>query len=196
MLVGCDGIHSNIRKQFTADDHPRYSGRIAYRGLLPLKDAEAFWPFDSFAVSWLARDKHFLVFPISQNTMLNVVAFISKPEDQLGDLKESWTSSAPREELAREYAGWDPTVGKIIDCMDPNPGKWRLNDRELLSQWTFLGGKVVLMGDAAHAMLPHQGILLSPSLHSSPPLPPDEAHQTQDPAPATPSKTATSSAAR
>lgn len=158
LLVGSDGIHSQIRKQFEADGQPRYSGRIAYRGLLPLKEAEAFWPFDSYAVSWLAQDKHFLVFPISQNKTLNVVAFVSKPEDQLGNLKESWTSSAPREELAKEYEGWDDTVLKTIQCMDPNPGKWRMNDRELLPQWTFMGGKTVLMGDAAHAMLPHQGI--------------------------------------
>ena len=88
LLVGCDGIHSQIRSQFEVQGQPRYSGRIAYRGLLPLKDAEAFWPFDSYAVSWLAKDKHFLVFPVSQNKLLNVVAFVSKPEDQLGDLKE------------------------------------------------------------------------------------------------------------
>ena len=154
--MGCDGIHSQIRARFVPD-HPRYSGRIAYRGLLKLKDAEAFWPFNSYAVSWLAKDKHFLVFPISQNKTLNVVAFVTKSLEELGDLKESWTSSAPRADLEKEYEGWDPTVEKIIKCMKPNPGKWRLNDRELIPQWTFMEGKTVLLGDAAHAMLPHQG---------------------------------------
>jgi salicylate hydroxylase len=86
-----------------------------------------------------------------------VVAFVSKPLDALDDLKESWTSSAPREDLAREFEGWDPVLGKLIECMEPTPGKWRLNDREPLSQWSFMDGKVVLLGDAAHAMLPHQG---------------------------------------
>jgi salicylate hydroxylase len=47
--------------------------------------------------------------------------------------------------------------------MEPFPGKWRLNDRELLSQWSFMNGKVVLLGDAAHAMLPHQGTLFLPT---------------------------------
>lgn len=196
MLVGCDGIHSTVRSQFAADGHPRYSGRIAYRGLLPIADTASFWPFSSYAVSWLARDKHFLVFPVSQNRTLNVVAFITKPESELSDLKESWTSSAPREELAREYAGWDETVVKIIGCMDPMPGKWRLNDRDLLDEWTFLGGKVVLMGDAAHAMLPHQGISPLPPISPIFSLLPSSlyiyTHTTQDPAPATPSKTGTS----
>lgn len=106
----------------------------------------------------MAPHKHFLVFPISQNQTLNVVAFVSKPEAELGDLKESWTSSAPREDLEREYEGWDPTVGKIIRQMEARPGKWRMNDRELLEDWIQFDGKVVLAGDAAHAMLPHQGI--------------------------------------
>ncbi|OAP54227.1 hypothetical protein AYL99_11328 [Fonsecaea erecta] len=156
LVIACDGIHSTIRSQF-ALDKPRYSGRIAYRGLLPLSAISAKWPYPSYAVSWLAPDKHFLVFPISQNKTLNVVAFVTKPESELGDLKESWTSSAPREELEREYAGWEPTVGAVIREMEARPGKWRLNDRELLEQWTYLNGKVVLAGDAAHAMLPHQG---------------------------------------
>jgi salicylate hydroxylase len=157
LLVGCDGIHSKIRSQFEGAGKIRYSGRIAYRGLVPLKDVEAFWPFESYAVSWLAKNKHFLVFPVSQNRTLNVVAFISKPEDELEGLKESWTSSAPREQLEEEYEGWDRTVVKIIQCMDSYPGKWRLNDRDLLSQWSYMNGKIVLLGDAAHAMLPHQG---------------------------------------
>jgi salicylate hydroxylase len=161
LLVGADGIHSNIRQQFVADGHPRYSGRIAYRGLFPLKDIEAFWPFDSYAVSWLGKDKHFLVFPVSQNKTMNVVAFITKPEDQLGNLKESWTSVGRREDLEKEYEGWHETVGKVIRCMSENPGKWRLNDRDPVEQWTYMGGKTVLLGDAAHAMLPHQGMFFS-----------------------------------
>lgn len=124
---------------------------------MPLKDIEIFWPFDSYAVSWLAQGKHFLVFPISQNKTLNVVAFVSKTQAELDGLKESWSSYAPLSDLEREYAGWDETVVKTIRAMPKDPAKWKLNDRDLLSQWTFLNGKVILLGDAAHAMLPHQG---------------------------------------
>ncbi len=160
LIVGADGIHSQLRSLLDTrgiQDHPRYSGRIAYRGLLPLPSTKSFWPFRSYAISWLAPGKHFLVFPISQNRTLNVVAFVTRPLEELNDLRESWTSYALREELAAEYEGWDPTVGKIIAAMEPMVGKWRLNDRELLPQWSFLDGRVVLLGDAAHAMLPHQG---------------------------------------
>jgi salicylate hydroxylase len=87
------------------------------------------------------------------------VAFVGKPAEDLGDLKESWTSSADKSELAAEYAGWDPTLVHLIGCMEQRVGKWRINDRDLLEQWVYLDGKVVLLGDAAHAMLPHQGII-------------------------------------
>lgn len=156
LVVGADGIHSLTRAQFLPD-LPRYSGRICYRGLLPIKDIESFWPFDSYAVSWLAPNKHFLVFPISQNKTLNVVAFVSKSQAELDGLKESWSSYAPRSDLEKEYQGWDETVLKTIKCMPDKPAKWKLNDRELLPQWTYLDGKVILLGDSAHAMLPHQG---------------------------------------
>lgn len=99
--------------------------------------------------------------------MINVVAFVTKSFDDLDGLKESWTSSAEREDLAREFEGWDPVLGKLIQCMEPSPGKWRLNDREPLSQWSFMDGKIVLLGDAAHAMLPHQGSTPSFPIYSS-----------------------------
>ncbi|GFP56397.1 hypothetical protein ACSS6W_006673 [Trichoderma asperelloides] len=159
LVIACDGIHSNVRRQFSKgnDLMPRYSGRVCYRGLLPMSAVEEDWPYDSFAVSWLGPSRHFLVFPISQNKTLNVVAFVSKSEAELGALKESWSSTAPRSEVEAEFSGWDETVQKVVRAMEPWPGKWKLNDRELLDQWVYLGGKVVLGGDAAHAMLPHQG---------------------------------------
>ena len=156
LVVACDGIHSSVRSQF-AVDKPRYSGRVAYRGLLPLSSISSSWPYSSYAVSWLAPDKHFLVFPISQNRTMNVVAFVTRPESELGDLEESWTSHAPKEQLAKEYEGWEESVQRIIQHMKPTVSKWKLNDRDPLSQWSYLDGKVLLMGDAAHAMLPHQG---------------------------------------
>ncbi|KAF2103118.1 FAD/NAD(P)-binding domain-containing protein [Rhizodiscina lignyota] len=156
LVIGADGIHSIIRSQF-ATDPPCFSGTIAYRGLLPLDAIAQSWPFPSYSVSWLGRGKHFLTFPISKNKILNVVGFVSKPEEELGDLKESWTSTADRGELEAEYEGWDPSLLAVIRNMDQTVGKWRINDRDLLKQWVYLDGKAVLLGDAAHAMLPHQG---------------------------------------
>ena len=155
-VIGCDGIHSNLRSQYSTDN-PHYSGRIAYRGLVKIKDIKSWWPLQSYSASWLGPDKHFLVFPIARNELLNIVAFVSQDECRLNGLKESWTATGRREDLLQDYKDFDETVQRLITLMPEDPSKWVLNDREPLHQWVFAKGKVVLLGDAAHAMLPHQG---------------------------------------
>lgn len=127
---------------------------MCYRGLVPIKDLEAWWPFKSYSISWLGPDKHFLAFPISKNKTLNIVAFVYSDDERA---LESWTATGHRSEVQKEFEGFDPTVRKTISFMNEFPSKWILNDRELLDQWVFGNGKIALMGDAAHAMLPHQG---------------------------------------
>lgn len=100
-------------------------------------------------MSWLGLDKHFLVFPISRNTILNVVAFVSAAR---GDEKESWSAVGDRSELAGHFTSFDPVVKRIVSLMPRHPSKWVLNDREPLEQWVFASGHVVLAGDAAHAV--------------------------------------------
>lgn len=126
---------------------------------MPTSKIEAWWPLQTYSVSWLCKDKHFIVFPVSQNRTLNIVAFVSTPGTELGGLRESWTSTGERSQLAKDFEDFEETVRRVIDCMDDKPSKWILNDREPLEQWVWASGKVVLMGDAAHAMLPHQGKL-------------------------------------
>ncbi|OCT49146.1 Salicylate hydroxylase [Cladophialophora carrionii] len=156
LVIGCDGIHSAVRSQFVVDQ-PVYSGRIAFRGIIPMSAVADDWPYSSWTLSWLAPGKHFLAFGMSQNRLMNVVAFVAKPESELQGLKESWRSEAPREAIEKEYAGWCPTVQRIIQAMPETISQWKINDREVLSQWVYMDGKVVLSGDAAHAMLPMQG---------------------------------------
>ncbi|KAJ5602274.1 hypothetical protein N7510_011808 [Penicillium lagena] len=157
LVISADGIHSAIRSSLGPNDSPHYAGQIAYRGLLPLSSVAPTWPFSSYAISWVGPNKHFLVFPISQNKTLNVVAFVCKAEQDLGDLTESWTSLVDKSELEAEFAGWHSTLLHLIGQMNQQVGKWKINDRDPLEKWVYLNGKVALLGDAAHAMLPHQG---------------------------------------
>jgi len=124
---------------------------------VPISEIEDWWGFDTYSVTWLGKNRHFLCFPISQNKTLNIVAFVAEKEENLGDLKESWTAIGQREEVFEAFKLFEERVQKLIQLMPEQPSKWLINDRKPLDQWVYLGGKVVLLGDAAHAMTPHQG---------------------------------------
>jgi salicylate hydroxylase len=155
LVIGCDGIHSAIRAQFIADQ-PVYGGMIAYRGVIPIATL-APWPYSSYSAVWMSKGRHFLVFPISRNKSLNIVAFVTKPEAEVEDTKESWTSTCARQDIERDFVGFEDTVQRIIRQMPDPASKWRLNYREPLDTWVHLDGRVALVGDASHSMLPHQG---------------------------------------
>ncbi|KAI9734363.1 MAG: hypothetical protein M1834_002469 [Cirrosporium novae-zelandiae] len=155
LVVGCDGIHSKVRSQFISD-HPTYSGEIAWRGLVNMENLKTWWPYQTYAGSWLAKGRHFVHHPISQNKFLSVAAFVIKKECEIGDLDESWTSIGTKVELEDDFQGFDLTIQRIISHMPTTPSRWKILDREPQEQWVFGDGKIVLAGDAAHAMLPHQ----------------------------------------
>ncbi|KAK3943307.1 salicylate hydroxylase [Diplogelasinospora grovesii] len=159
LVIGCDGIHSAVRRQFVRDES-LYSGKIAYRGLVPISALPKPWPLPSYAAMWVGPDKHLLTYPIGrtadgkENRSLNVVACTSKREEDVPP--ESWSSTCDRADVQADFGDCEPLVQTIISLMPDHPSKWRVNDREPLPQWTFLKGKVVLLGDAAHPMVPHQ----------------------------------------
>ena len=156
VVIGCDGIHSAVRNQFIADK-PKYSGQYAYRGVIPIASLPSPWPFPTYSVLWAAKHRHFLIFPISRNTQLNIVAFVTASEEAVANVKESWTSVCDREDVERDFAGYEDTVQTIIKSMPEQPSKWKLNHRDPLEQWHYNKGRVILLGDAAHATLPHLG---------------------------------------
>ncbi|KAK3319049.1 hypothetical protein B0H66DRAFT_255486 [Apodospora peruviana] len=156
LLIASDGIHSAVRKQFVSDT-ALYGGKIIYRGLVPISSLAGEWPLPSYAAMWIGQGKHFLTYAIAANKMLNVVACTTKSIDEIPDLKESWSSTCDRRELEQDFGDCgDELVQKVVGLMDARVAKWRLNDRDPVEDWVFMDGKVVLLGDAAHPMVPHQ----------------------------------------
>jgi salicylate hydroxylase len=128
-----------------------------------MSDIRPWWTYETFSVSWLAPGKHVLVYPISSNNILNVVLFVTTKREDLDTTQESWTMAGDVDSIRRDFKEFDTPVQRIIELMDTNPSKWILYDRQPFKQWIFARGKVALLGDAAHAMLPHQGKLTHPS---------------------------------
>lgn len=148
IVVGCDGIHSQMRPFVFPPSNPVFSGTVAYRGLVPRASVPD-WPAGAWQM-WLGRGRHFLVFPVRAGELLNFVGFV--PAD--AGMKESWTAKGDPDALRAEFAGWDPRIEGLLSHVQ-STFKWALYDREPLPTWT--SGRLTLLGDAAHPMLPHLG---------------------------------------
>src|SRR5437879_5229508 len=99
---------------------------------------------------WLGKGKHFLTFPVRAGELINYVGFV--PAD--AEMKESWSAPGDPDVLRREFEGWDPRIATLLSQVEKT-FRWALYDREPLPTWT--KGRLTLLGDAAHPMLPHLG---------------------------------------
>ena len=148
VVVAADGIHSELRPYVFPPSRPVFHGTVAYRGLLS-RECIPNWPIDSWLM-WLGKDKHFLTFPVRAGQLINYVGFV--PADQ--EMKESWSAPGDPDVLRREFVGWDPRIESLLAQVEVI-FRWALYDREPLPTWT--KGRLTLLGDAAHPMLPHLG---------------------------------------
>ena len=148
-VIGADGIHSLIRDAVAPQAPATFSGSCAFRCLVPQDKAPAMAlrPVQSL---WLGPGRHFVHYPISGGRMVNVVAIVPAGEWRT----ESWTAEGSVEDLAREFDGWDARLRQLIGAATDTK-RWALYDRAPLQRWS--AGRITLLGDAAHAMLPYFG---------------------------------------
>ncbi|EHK24200.1 uncharacterized protein TRIVIDRAFT_146135 [Trichoderma virens Gv29-8] len=156
-VVAADGIHSRIRQNYH-NDNAQLGEMVVYRGLVPTTAVKDWWPLDTYSPIWVGPNRYFIVYPVSDGALLNIGAFVATDGKSLKRKTESWTLRGDRFDLEKDYSDFDPTVKRLIQHLDENPLKWILYDRPLCDKWVFANGKVALLGDAAHAMVPHQGM--------------------------------------
>jgi salicylate hydroxylase len=148
LVIAADGIHSTLRPYVFPPSRPVFSGSVAYRGVLAHESVDD-WAADAWMM-WLGKGKHFLTFPMRAGTLINFVGFV--PADD--EMKESWSAPGDPDALRREFSGWDSRIESLLQKVQAT-FRSALYDREPLPTWT--RGRLTLLGDAAHPMLPHLG---------------------------------------
>ena len=151
VVVGADGVHSRLRSLVDPSAQPVYTGTSGFRGLVPVRSLPTL-PDPGAIQFWMGPDAHLLHYAIGpRGEDVNFLAVLEGPD--------AWTAGAGPAEaapgtLARAFEGWAPAVREMVEAV-PQSAHWPLYTLPPLSRWS--AGRVVLLGDAAHTMLPHHG---------------------------------------
>jgi salicylate hydroxylase len=146
ILVGADGIHSTVRAQLLGKESPRYTGNVAWRGLVPA-ECVAHLNLGSVVGVWMGPNRSIVQYYVSAGRTFNWIGISRSPQPA----RESWLAEGKIEDALVEYDGWHSTIRTII-AATPKVLRQALYDREPLPDWQV--GRIVLLGDAAHPMLP------------------------------------------
>lgn len=155
-LAGCDGLWSVVRQHITSgpggmEMAPRFSGHLAYRGVVALADLPLERRANAVTV-WLGPRLHLVHYPVSAGQQMNVVAVVhGKPTAN----PHGWSHEANRADLLQALGPVHADVLQVLEAV-PHWKLWPLNDRPpMTGPYQHAQGRVCLTGDAAHPMRPY-----------------------------------------
>lgn len=146
VAVGADGVHSRVRESLFGPDEPKFTGIVAWRGVIPAERLpEQF--HRPIGTNWIGPGGHVIHYLLRRGELMNYVSVVERSNWQV----ESWSVAGTVEECLADYQGWHPDVHTLIKNID-TPYKWALMLRQPMEEWT--RGRVTLLGDACHPTLP------------------------------------------
>ena len=149
-VIGADGVRSVIRHALYGADNPTYTGQMVWRALLNSADV----PFEAVEptghVQWVGPGCHLLAYYIRGKKMVNIVT----QEDTDKWVEEGWSTRGDSAEMRLSFPNPEPRL-KLLLSVVTECSKWGLFTRPLTRNWG--RGRIQLIGDAAHAMLPNAG---------------------------------------
>ncbi len=149
-VIGADGVRSIVRQALYGEDHPTYTGQMVWRTFLNGADVPPECLEPTGWTQWVGPGCHFMAYYMRGRQLLNVVT----QQDTDTWVAESWSTRGDVDEMRASFPDPEPRLktllGLITEC-----SKWGLFTRPLTENWG--RGRIQLVGDAAHAMLPNIG---------------------------------------
>ncbi len=145
VLVGADGLRSTVRQQVLGDGPPQFTGQVAWRTVVRRDRVAKMFQAQQTGL-WLGHRAHLVHYPVSNGQLLNIVAIIESPAPPHG-----WSTRGNRDELLPRFEDWAKPAYSLLQEV-PEWRIWALYDRSPAQIWG--SGRVTLLGDAAHPMLP------------------------------------------
>jgi salicylate hydroxylase len=146
IVIGADGVQSRVRAALFGADRPQFTGIVCWRGLIPRAKVPPTVKMD-VGTNWVGPGGHVVHYPVRAGQLLNLVGLMERDDWRV----ESWTEQGTIDEYLNDFRGWHPDIDAMIRAVEV-PFKWALHSRPPMPAWT--KGRVTLLGDACHSMLP------------------------------------------
>ncbi|KQQ90019.1 FAD-dependent monooxygenase [Arthrobacter sp. Leaf137] len=148
LVVGADGIKSVVREQLFSAQGPVFSGEHAYRAVISADDAHGMVVDDNLRM-YIGKGTKVYLLPLRHRNQMSFDITALNPDG-------TWAPAITKEGLLATVAGFDERIVSIARGLDVETVNVRaVYDIDPVDTWHT--GTVVLMGDAAHSMLHHQG---------------------------------------
>lgn len=149
VLIGADGLHSRIRHQMFGPAVARFSGTIIWRCMVEASKLSAA-QLRPVATNWLGPKAHVTTYPVRRSEIFNMGGQVDRDDWQV----ESWVAEGTRDECLADFPGWND---EVVDALGKSEKfyKWGIFVRDSLPAWNI--GRVTLLGDSCHAMIPYLG---------------------------------------